>query len=396
VLNIFYILIAVLAGGGVFSQALWASDLRYAWIAEPNVLYYRGTYRIDSRTTKFISLSNWITLEQPGLVQVQAITTLGLVHGSLAMKFPTEIAPEPPQHRREVLPETKPQINGQPPPELGRQPLPASKQNQSEKAPPELTDDEVISDVLEHSNASPQNVAGKKRVTRAQLAVSAALGHEGLRAAGGITDYSASALVAGALISATWGNRRDFWYVIVSAEMHRLNVMEQIVTPTGIGNGQSSSHFFRTFATAGVYYDLLNSTSASAKRLGFGLGLAHLRLPMLKALAGGSEAQPNQQNAFGPYVGMDFGWDVSNTTRFAVVAELMPLAFTRSIGAFAVHAQGSASRFLAKKWSGLATLDLARQSLNSKGDCPAVANCADQMSAYSTVVLTSVGVAYHL
>jgi len=372
-----YAMVSLLVVGVMVASKCWATDLRYAWTNIPNALYYSGTFEIDQQLTKFVTRSNWIILERPGLVKVQAVTSQGIMQRGLVMQFPSPLAPLPPQQqRRELAPEPKP---------VTKKP-----------SEPDLSDDEVISNVLEHGDAAVVPVAPAKRMTRRQVAFTGALGHEALRATGGITDYSASALVAGALVSAAWANAQDFWYVVGTAELHRLNVSEQIVATTPGGNGQSSSTFLRAFATAGVYYDLLNSTAASAKRLGFGLGVAYLRLPMLQALPGASQAHFKQQNAYGPFVGIDFSESVLGATELVFAAELMPMTFVRSLGALAIHVQGAARRPFAKNWSGLVTLDLIRHSLSSNGDCPAVANCADQMSAYSTVFLTSVGVAYHL
>jgi len=354
----------------------WATDLRYAWAKVPRALYYSGTFEIERELSRFVTRSNWIMLERPGLVKVQAVMANGSVPRRLVMQFPSPLAPLPPQQKRELEAAPKPVIK--------------------KPSEPDLTDDEVISDVLEHGGPSVVSVAPIKRVTRGRLALAGALGHEDLRATGGVTDYRASALVAGALLNAAWANDRDFWYVIGTAELHRLNVSEQIVTTTPGGNGQSSSTFLRAFATAGVYYDVLNSASSNSKRLGFGLGVAYLRLPMLKALPGASQANFKQQNAYGPFIGIDFSKTILGVTQLALAADLMPMTFVRSLGALTIHLQGAASRPFARNWSGMVTLDLTRQSLSSKGDCPAVANCADQMSAYSTVVLTSAGVAYHL
>jgi hypothetical protein len=378
--------IAYLASSPGFTETAWASDMRYEWPLVPSAAHYSGTYQIDDETTMFRTNSHWLMLEQTATVKIKAIASDGKPLMSFTLKSPTGGSPQP-----------SPKAEA-PPPRLQAMAVPTQgdKVRQEPAYDQEKNDDEVTSNVLERGDPAPAHGATVKRATLGMLAVNAALGHESIRAAGGITDYSAAALVAGVQIDANWQNSTDYWYLAGSAELHRLNVSERVMSTTGAADSQTSSTFLRTFTTAGIYYDLRNGTSVHDNRVGVGIGVAYLRLPMLKVQSGSTEGHLTQQSALGPFLGVDLSTPWLNRGRLGISGELMPTSFVRSTQALAVHIQGAAIRPFAKHWSSLLKLDFERQFLARNGDCPAITNCVDEMTANATVVLISAGVAYQL
>ncbi len=374
--------IAYLASSPGFTEAARATDMRYEWPLVPSAAHYSGTYEIADETTVFRTNSHWLMLDQTATVKIKAITSDGKPLMSFTLKSPTGGSPQAEA----------------PPPRLQAMAVPTQgdKVRHEPAYDQEKNDDEVTSNVLERGDPTPTPGVTVKRATLGMLAVNAALGHESIRAAGGITDYSAAALVAGVQIDANWQSSTDYWYLAGSAELHRLNVSERVVSTTGGADSQTSSTFLRTFTTAGIYYDLRNGTSVHDSRVGVGFGVAYLRLPMLKVQSGSTEGRLTQQSALGPFLGVDLSMPWLDGGRLGISGELMPTTFVHSTQALAVHIQGAAIRPFAKHWSSLFKLDFERQFLSRSGDCPAITNCVDQMTANSTVVLISAGVAYQL
>ena len=376
--------IAYLASSPGFTEAARATDMRYEWPLVPSASHYSGTYQIADETTMFQTNSHWLMLDQTATVKIKAIASDGKPLMSFTLKSPTGGSASP------TTEAPRPHLQAMAVPTQG------DKVRQEPAYDQEKNDDEVTSNVLERGDPAPTRDATVKRATLGMLAVNAALGHESIRAAGGITDYSAAALVAGIQIDANWQNSTDYWYLAGSAELHRLNVSERVVSTTGAPDSQTSSTFLRTFTTAGIYYDLRNATSVHDNRIGFGFGVAYVRLPMLKVQSGSTEGHLTQQSALGPFLGVDLSTPWLDRGRLGISGELMPTSFVRSTQALAVHIQGAAIRPFAKHWSSLFKLDFERQFLSRNGDCPAITNCVDQMTANSTVMLISAGVAYQL
>jgi hypothetical protein len=356
---------------------------RVEWNAVPGATFYKGTIEKDGVPYLFSTDSTWVLVpDSIGTVKkIDAFSPRGPLDSKVKIEQ-SALQNRPASESLAPAPESKPEPVAEPEaktppqePELPTEPVtetPATAETPSPETPPE-------EDLTTFNHWS-------------RVGVSIGMGRQWLKSEMGISEFNGGANIGGTILSGTNINADSpVWYE-GEFSAHNFTTETQVAGPVEGAKSEETNTQMRLRLSA--FYNFFQEVSSPLTGLSAGGGLQYLKHPQLiitDKLSGA--AKMKTETALALNLGVRYAALLSIKNLLVTGADLTPFSISKDAK--------SLSTRLYTEWLHLITpsiytnlgLQLGREKLNAKGECPAVTNCTEEGVTDSDLVQIRMGLA---
>jgi hypothetical protein len=356
---------------------------RVEWNAVPGATVYKGTIEKDGVPYLFSTDSTWVLVPNSiGTVKkVDAFSPRGPLDSKVKVEqSPLQSRPsdEPITAAPESNPESIPEPEAETPPEEAELPAepvadtPTTDQTAAPKTPPE------------------EDLTAFTRWSR--VGVSIGMGRQWLKSEIGISEFKGGANIGGTILSGTSISADSpVWYE-GEFSAHNFTTETQVAGPVAGAKSEETNTQMRLRLSA--FYNFFQEVSSPLTGLSVGGGLQYLKHPQMiitDKLSGA--AKMKTETALALNLGVRYAALLSIKNLLVTGADLTPFSISKDTK--------SLSTRLYTEWLHLITpsvytnlgLQLGREKLTAKGECPAVTNCTEEGVTDSDLVQIRMGLA---